>query len=820
MNMQEPLSISHPISRRNALLLGALTSAGFALSGQGFWAPSAAAAESDDEFGELRQRWANYLTGGTSLDSSHPAIAQQLRVLSDEAGNLLGSAKRTPQPGESVWSDLPLATNNAANTSLTYERMLTIATAWSTPGTEQDHDPSVESTLLTWYRRMYTDWYNEGSPRGGNWWFWEIGVPRILGDLSILLDPALSSADRASTVRALRHHAPNPNVRRGYGFSETGGNRADKALACLLRGIIGRDSAEMTLGRDALSDIRGDGRASLFKYVSSGNGFYQDGSYIDHGRIPYIGTYGNVALAAVARSLMLVAGTSWDVTDPNKTVILDSAVKSFAPFIFSGRMMETVRGRAVSRERERDFHDAWTTANSLMLLATQIAEPYRSSYQSLAKGWITSCSENYSTHASLSDLSRALPLLADQNVDAVQDAPGHLQFGAQERMVHRGTSNGAAWAYTVATSSSRIGRYEWGNNENNLGWHHGDGVGYLHLAHDQGQFADDFWPTVDPYRLPGTTASLAERTSGAQGAGTGIPRTANSWSGGVALSRRWGTSGMDLTNSLENVTAKKSWFLLDDMIIAIGSGITVSGSQAVTVVENRSFTADASPELTVDKLPVTSRSMVVNPSYAHLEGIAGYIFLGDQNLVASVNHRSGTWNAINSGSDTAGSEDSVSRTYASLDIEHSVGTNGGTYGYVIVPGASRGRTAGLAKGLKIDILRQDDVAHIVRVKNKGRWFIFAHFFAAATDGVVRANSACAVAVSGSGRSASLAVSSPSKNVASARIEIETPMSLRRVTDAHDRLSVVAAGHTITLEADLSGSAGASFEANLEGGGKP
>lgn len=805
--MESHDDVRSALSRRTLLLLGSAVplAAAFPVLGPG----AAPAHADDDQFEDLRVRWANYLTGGPDLDLAHPQIAPQLASLSSDAAEHLATADHDPQEAASIWEDLPMVSDDAANMALTYQRMLVIAKAWSTPGTDQHDSAEVQEVLVRWYRHMYLHWYNLVNWRGGNWWFWEIGIPRDLGDLSILLAPVLTEEDRIAATDRIRRQAPDPNGRTGSTLRETGGNRADKVLSCILRGVVAQNADDIVLARDALSDIEGDGARSLFQYVTSGNGFYQDGSYIDHERLPYVGTYGSVALTGVARSLMLVAGSPWAITDPNVSVILDAPERSFSPFIWSGRMMQTVRGRAVSRETEQDFKNAWAVASAIILLATEIDEPYRSAYRSLAKGWLTRCSEDYSARASLSDLSRVLPLLADPDIPAAPESTGHLQFGSQERMVHR--SEG--WAYTVATSSARIGRYEWGNDENNLGWHQGDGAAYLHLAHDQGQFADDYWPTVDPYRLPGTTASLTPRESGASGAGTGIPRAENLWAGGVGLSDRWGTAGMDLTNSLGSVSARKSWFLLDDMVIALGSGVSADGDDAETIVENRASAPGRSGTLTVDGTGIGTTDSFAAPGWAHLEDVAGYVFLGEQQIRAEVADRSGSWQEINSGADTGGSPDEVTRSYATLAVQHPAGTSGGRYGYVILPGRSAQQTRVAVRTLEVEVVRQDEVAHIVRVRQKGRWFLFAHLFGAADEGSVRSSGPCAVLASGTGSAAAVAVSSPSKSIEHATIELDLGRPFRRVTAADERLTV-AGGHRLTIEADLAHASGASFEAEL------
>ncbi|MFC8600584.1 polysaccharide lyase 8 family protein [Isoptericola sp. NPDC057191] len=812
MHAQHPVATGPGITRRHLLLMGAAVPAAAGLLGP-LGLPAAHAA---DGFDGLRARWADYLTGGAGLDATHPQIAARLADLSSRAGDALASAAPAPAAGGDLWTDLPMAGPAEGNISLTYSRILVVATAWATPGTQQHADAGVADQLVAWYRHMSAHWYNLTIRKSGNWWFWEIGIPRTLGDLSVLVDALLTDADRAAAVAAVRRFTPNPNYRGTSTSPETGGNRADKALACLLRGITARDEADMVLARDALSDRAGGGRNSLFRYVTSGNGFYADGSYVDHSYLPYVGTYGNVALSGVARSLMLVTGSPWEVTDPDVEMILAAPERSFAPFVWNGRMLETVRGRAVSREREHDFHDGFTTAGSLLLLATQMPAPYRDTYRSLAKGWLSRCTEDYAAGATLSDLSRALPVLADDGVTGAPEPLGHRQFGAQERMVHRGSG----WAYTVATSSRRIGRYEWGNDENNLGWHQGDGAAYLYVDGDQGQFSDDYWPTVDPYRLPGTTASLAPRQSGASGAGTGIPRAQNGWAGGVGLSGRWGTAGMDLTNSLGTVRAKKSWFLLDDAVVALGSDVTVTGSDAETVIENRSFPTDRDPALLLDGARVTGPVEGAAPTWAHVEGVAGYVLLGDGQAVrAQVADRSGSWRDVNSGADTGGSADLRTRRYATVTVQHPAGTTGGRYGYVILPGATAERTATVAadglEKLDVEVLRQDATAHVVRAVRRGRWFLFAHLFAATDEGPVRATGPCAVLVSGHAREATLAVSSPSRSIEAATVEIDLDRKLSRVTSAHERLTVTG-GHVVTVQAVLSQAAGASFEASLAG----
>jgi hyaluronate lyase len=350
-----------------------------------------------------------------------------------------------------MWPDLRMSGPDPANITTTYRRILRVAIAWATPGIDEYRDDGVERTLIRWYRHMTGSWYNAAATPVGNWWFWEIGIPRVLGDLTLVLQHRLQQRDVDKAIRAIRRFTPNPNRIEASNSPATGSNRADKVLACLLRGIAARSTDDMKLARRAILDVPGGGANSLLAYRTSGDGFYADGSYIHHLKLPYAGPYGKAALAALAPTVMLLSGTSWELSQRTMRPILDSPALTFAPFIWNGRMMETVRGRTVAREHERDHTVAWGVAEAIMLLAGYVGEPYRSRFRSLAKAWLVRCSEDYRA-TSISDLRRAEALLKDESVTPAPEKPGHVPFGVQERMVHRGKG----WAFTVATSSARI----------------------------------------------------------------------------------------------------------------------------------------------------------------------------------------------------------------------------------------------------------------------------------------------------------------------------------------------------------------------------
>ena len=78
-----------------------------------------------------------------------------------------------------------------------------------------------------------------------------------------------------------------------------------------LCGVLAKDTAKIAAAKNAMSP--------LFDYVTSGDGFYIDGSFIQHTAHPYTGGYGLSLIVDVLDFLYLYAGSSWAVTDSDQS---------------------------------------------------------------------------------------------------------------------------------------------------------------------------------------------------------------------------------------------------------------------------------------------------------------------------------------------------------------------------------------------------------------------------------------------------------------------------------------------------------------------
>lgn len=510
--------------------------------------------------------------------------------------------------------------------------------------------------------------YHEDAAAEGNWWHWEIGAPMALLETCTLVYNRLDRRRLASYLRAATRFCPDPNRRTGWpDLPETGANRADKAAITALAGVLGSDPERIALARDALSP--------LFAYVTSGDGFYSDGSFIQHENLPYAGSYGIALLSSLGWTCALLAGSPWEVTDPGLRQVIDAVERGFAPFVHKGLVMAPVRGRAISRETTTD------------------ADAGR-------------------------DLAKAASLLTGS---ALGDPQGCHLFPEQDRVVHRRPG----WSFALSLSSRRIARYESINDENLRAWHTADGMTYLYND-DLDHYVDGFWPTVDPCLLPGTTVSAAPHDHPGPGP------AANDWAGGAVLDGV-GAAGLELAGP--GPTGRKSWFMLDGAVIALGAGISGEG-RVVTVVENRK----------------TDAAFQQGDGWAHLETVGGYAFpLGD--LPAVERHeRSGSWREINAGDElNRGSTTVLTRPYTTLLIEHGDDPVDAAYAYALLPGTTPVQAAGWAG---VEILANTPGVQAIRA---GRVFA-ATFWEPGEVAGIGVDTPCAVIV----RDGVVAVADPSR----------------------------------------------------------
>ncbi|MBZ6287494.1 polysaccharide lyase 8 family protein [Streptomyces olivaceus] len=757
-----------PAPARRTVLLAAALAASLGSAPR----PAAAAGDASDEdpYDVLRGRWLA-LVLGTGYDPGAEPYATRLA----ETGARARDHRATMAPtATSLWPGHPF--DPPAGITLSYGRLWTMTEAYVQEGTGSTADPALLADILRGLDHLSATVYHPATTRYGNWWEWQIGSPRLLTDITAALYEHLGADRTAAACAAVDHFVPDAMLG-DYTGTSTGANRVDLCRSVALRGILGRAPAKIALARDALSPV--------FPYVTKGDGLYADGSFVQHTWVAYSGTYGQVMLDGLGRLFTLLAGSEWEVTDPGRQIVLDSVEHAYAPLVHDGLVMDVVSGRAISRGhlagddlhvmRSDHYHGQQLVA-AMAVLAGGAGDAERERWHARIKGWIerdTVAPLLTAPQFPVADLAR-LHAIADAPVAAAPEPTGHRLFAAMDRAVHRRP----AFTAGLAMASDRIAHYECGNGENPRGWHTGAGLlTWWANGSRSDQYTDWFWPTVDWYRLPGTTVST-KRLPDRAGGEWGEPKPDVRWVGG-ATDGEYAAVGQHLKGLGSTLEARKSWFFLDDEVVCLGAGITCAdGVPVETVVDNRNLGEGG------------THALVRGRGWAHLEGHGGWTVPGG-GLRTLREDRTGAWSDIN----TTSTSERRTRRWQTLWLDHGTDPADAEYVYVLLPGASRdtvARRAADPRGRRV--LANDARCQAVDVPRLG--LTAANFWQAGTAGPLTATAGASVLVRRRGRTATLCVSEPPRT--GEPLEIVWDHPVRAGVRADDTVEILATGRRLRL----------------------
>lgn len=814
-----------------AMAMGASPVRGTAHAASG--APgSPTGADIDDVREELLRRWRRVVVGGPVPEGHRADHAAAVAAADRVAQRHLARMDTSPGRG-TPWDDLPLdaADSPSSHVTAVAQRLRAIAVGWATPGSALHQDTAAAEATAAGIGLLVGSVYREGQEPHGNWWDWEIGAPQALLDVCALLDPRLPEDTLRRVLAAVDHFVPDPRRMLRGTLVSTGANRVDLCRIVALRGALGGAPAKLASAASSL--------AGVLDPVPVGDGFHPDGSFVMHTWVAYTGTYGQVLVRGMVALLRLLVSTEWEVPARERDRTVAAVTESFVPLVHGGLMVDAVRGRAVARHQERDADDGFRLAVDVADLAETLpttAAPTAHRLRAWAKAWLTANTYRPLAEREPAQVATAARLLADDTVRPGREPLGHFPFPDMERVVHRRRG----WTYVLAMNSDRIARFEYMNGENATGWHHGDGMAQLHLADDPYQYTDEYWPTVDPKRLPGVTVDTTPLPPGAGGDNDHEPLTGTRFAGMAALADEpLGLAALDLRGTDSTLRARRSWLFLDDAVLVAGSGIHAEGGRRVeTVVDGRHLHSPRRApraRLTVDGRPqpaalgLTVRHHRVR--WAHVGGVGGVVFLtpGGAELSTSREDRTGRWRDLHGSGPTT----EVTRRHLTLWYDHGVDPAGASFAHLLLPGVPFGAAAARAgsPGVEVVALRQE--AHAFRTTpgalgGRGGRLTAVVFFAAGSAAGVTADGPCAVLVREDGEELRLAVSDPARQTPVVRLELAGSLvGRRRVTrSAAPGLTVLAdtprrGGHRaegpLRLLAETGGGHGASLTATLSAG---
>ncbi|HCY5928748.1 TPA: polysaccharide lyase 8 family protein [Staphylococcus aureus] len=673
---------------------------------------------------KLKNTWLDVNYGYDKYDESNPDMKKKFEATENEAKKLLSEMK-TESGRTYLWESSKDIDTKSADMTRTYRNIEKIAEAMNHPKTTLKNDENKKKLkdALEWLHKnaygkdpdkkvadLKTN-FSKSAPQKNtnlNWWDYEIGTPKSLTNTLILLNGDISSDEKKKYTAPIKTIAPKSDeILSSVGKAEPakGGNLVDIAKVKLLESIIEEDKDMTKNSIDSFNKV--------FTYVQSNstgkerNGFYKDGSYIDHQDVPYTGAYGVVLLEGISQMMPMIKETPFKETSQNDTILKSWIDDGFMPLIYKGEMMDLSRGRAISRENETSHSASVTVMKSLLRLSDAMDESTKAKYKKIVKTSVKSDSSYKQNDylSSYSDISKMKALMEDSTL-STNDLTQQLKiYNDMDRVTYH--NKDLDFAFGLSMTSKNVARYESINNENLKGWHTGAGMSYLYNS-DVKHYRDNFWATADMKRLAGTTTLDNEEPKENK-------NSDKTFVGGTKFDDQHASIGMEFENQDKTLTAKKSYFILNDKIVFLGTGIknTDSSMNPVTTIENRK--ANGYTLYTDDKQTTNSDNQETNSVFLESTDTKkniGYHFLNKSKINVKKESHTGKWSEINKSQKTEDKKDE----YYEVTQKHSNSDN--KYGYVLYPSLSK--DVFKSKASQVTVVKQDDDFHVVK-DNESVW---------------------------------------------------------------------------------------------------
>lgn len=737
-----------------------------------------------------------------------------------------------------------------------------MALAYATSGTKYYQDAALKQKLIDALKAFYevynkhTSYKNEEGKLFGNWWNWEIGVPTKITSILALMQKDVQAADAnliANYIKAFDNHLRNG--KNGdvdlTSATHTGTNLIDITANRMVQGALLDDTKRI---EKAVSDMM-----TVFNTIdpyhivnNNTDGVYADGSFIQHHRVAYTGSYGKLLLQKAVSSLYVLKGTPWQPQDKVST-IENWIYNSFLPLIHEGYMSEVVKGRAVSRSTT-GYADAVGVVEAMTLLTTFLSESNSKKMQQQIKYVVQSMPVKFN-EAGL-NLPAIEPYMAIMNDATITPAnavkQGSVVFNAMDRNLQLGED----FTFALSRSSNRIAKYEYMSGENLKPWFQGDGAFYLYLSGvDQTkQYGIDYMTTVNPYRLPGTTVPNEARktimelydgsqfypkytaSSTEQNDYVYFPVGTNTFSGSVSL-KADGVSmaGMQLGDdngyvakqksllpddfvAYKNATGNKSWFLMNDQIVFLGSGIGDTQKRDVTTtIDNRMSAPDA--KITVTAQDKAGKAVAVKEGkYSNLQWLCyqdeslktgvGYYF--PQTKEIKIETPTITANQKDIRNVSSQTDNMITEKYFTMTYEHGKKTDD-SYSYVLVPYATAEEMKQYAAAPSIEIVENSKTIHAVRDTKDNITAI--NFFAAGKTAGVQSSKPLSLLMKQADGKTTIALSDPLFTQDTIKVVLDLPNA--KVVTKDDRIQAACTKDQVTLTFNAKEFYGGSAEITLQ-----
>ncbi|MGD8112209.1 polysaccharide lyase family 8 super-sandwich domain-containing protein [Vibrio sp. TRT 17S01] len=341
---------------------------------------------------------------------------------------------------DGTWSDIDYEYQINADELMKHgERMLTLAA-----GAHYDVHPEAQNALLI----SLQFWAHENR-ENSSWWWNDIGIPRLLGPILLILGDKVPEQVKSNIVRYMPDFP-----------SKTGANKSDISTSVIYKGLLNDNEQLVDRGINGLLDVI---------EITNGEGIQKDYSFHQHGKQLYSGGYGETFIKSLTFWAYHVRDLQWAFPAEKREIVVNYFLDGVRWLNWNGVLDYNVEGRGISRKVPLD--------NPILRAQTQYVQ-------------------------GLTEQRKAEAEAFQQHVNGgVSGLNGFKSFWRSDYVTKLADDHFIG----IKMNSNRTEPNEYGNGENKLGFWLG--FGSMFLMQDGDEYHEIF-PVWDWKFVPGVTAPV------------------------------------------------------------------------------------------------------------------------------------------------------------------------------------------------------------------------------------------------------------------------------------------------------------------------
>ena len=454
--------------------------------------------------------------------------------------------------------------------------------------------------------------------------------------------------------------------------------------------------------------------------VTKGVGVKADWSYHEHGAQLQFGNYGLSYLEDMIKCYTLLHNTPFQFADNKIEILRNIVLKGQQWVIWNGKYDINASGRQLFvNEQTLKYERLKACLEKLKALDIENIEAYKEAINSKKKS-------------------------------------GNKHFWKSDFHVYRKKD----FYFSLKMSSKRVVGTECVNKENVQGYYMGDGVTMLSTNGNEYYNVLPFW---DWKKLPGTT--LIQDTAKLPMIKFSDFKTNGEFVGGVSCNKN-GIATMDYNR--DGLKAKKSWFMFDNKIVCLGSGIEASTNFYVNTTVNQAFLKN--DVILGDNNNVTRGVRGKKSLKADwvLHDNIGYLFPNKNkvNIVAKIFE--GSWNNVAKRYRPV----ILTNNIFKLWLNHGSNPKNETYVYVLVPNSSIDEMQSLSRKRSFNFVNTTKQQSVVSINGKIGGVVFYEAGYSNLFGGISVNKPCVILIEKKEDGLILSVSDPTQKQGAINVTIK------------------------------------------------